>query len=377
MTKPPGARPRRKTRTRRDVPAKRTEPRASESARPAPRTFSLAEIAERLGGKPEGSGDLRIDGVCTPEEPRENAILFVEKEGLLDRAEASPAAALVVSAAARPLSKPAVRVDNPRLAFALLLSIFDPAPAPVPGIDARAFVHPGARVAPDASVGPLARVGDGARIGPRTVLEAGSHVGRGAVTGEDCRLHPGAVLGDRCRIGDRVILYPNAVVGGDGFGFVRDAGRHRKIPQIGDVVVGDDVEIGACATIDRATVGSTVIGRGAKIDNLVQIAHNCVIGEDCILVAQVGIAGSCRIGNRCVLAGQAGLGDHVVLCDDVIVGGQSGFPSGHVIEKPGVYLGAPPEPLSRQKRILGALAHLPEIRDRLAALEDRLKGEKP
>jgi UDP-3-O-[3-hydroxymyristoyl] glucosamine N-acyltransferase len=238
-------------------------------------------------------------------------------------------------------------------------------------------VHPtacvarSARVDASASIGPLAVVEGDAVVGPRCRVGALAFVGRGAVLGEDVRLHPHVVVLAEVRIGNRVIVHAGTVLGADGFGYAFDGRAHRKIPQVGSLRIEDDVEIGANTAIDRAALGETVVRRGTKIDNLVQIGHNCDVGEDVILVAQVGIAGSSRVGNRAMLAGQVGVADHVTIGAGAILTAQSGVPND--VPAGEIWSGTPSRPTSQQKRIWGGESQLPELIKRVRALEKRLK----
>jgi UDP-3-O-[3-hydroxymyristoyl] glucosamine N-acyltransferase len=243
-------------------------------------------------------------------------------------------------------------VDNPSGAFTRITREFVREPEPPP-----AGVHPSAVVLP------------GAVIGPRSVVMAGSYVGRQARLGADCLLHPHAVVRHDCVLGDRVILHPGVVIGSDGFGYDTQDGRHVKIPQSGIVVVENDVEIGANTTIDRARFGRTVIGEGTKIDNLVMIAHNVVIGKHCIVCAQVGIAGSAQIGNYVILAGQAGLVGHIKIGDGAIVGAQTGVSND--IEPGARVVGSPPRPIGEWKRSIVRVDRLAELYERVKKLEQR------
>jgi UDP-3-O-[3-hydroxymyristoyl] glucosamine N-acyltransferase len=327
-------------------------------------------LAERVGCRLEGDGAIEIDAVRGLEEAGARDLSFVAHERYLPRLQASAAGAVILAEGWPAVDRPALRTPNPILAFARALALLHPPPAPAPGIHPTAVVGPDARVAPDASVGPLTVLGPGAEIGPGTVLDAHVSVGAGVRIGRDCRIFAQVVLRDGVVVGDRVIVHSGTVIGADGFGYARDGQRHVKIPQIGRVVIEDDVEIGANVAIDRATLGETRIGRGTKIDNLVQIAHNVSVGSDAVIVAQVGIAGSSRIGSRVTLAGQVGVVDHVEIGDDVIVGAQAGvtkdIPSGSVV------LGSPAIPHGEFKRQLAATARLPELRKLLRGLEERL-----
>jgi len=340
----------------------------------------LAELAERLGCGLEGEGAVEIRGVRGLEEAGAHDLTFVAQERHLPRLEGSAAAAVILAAGWPRVARPALRTANPSLAFARALGIFHPRPSPAPGIHPTAVVAAEARVAPGASVGPFTVLGPGVEVGAGTVLEAHVTVGAGVRIGEGCRIFPQVILGEGVVLGDRVTVHGGTVVGADGFGYARDGHRYVKIPQVGRVVIEDDVEIGANVTIDRATLEETRIGRGTKIDNLVQIGHNVRIGADTVIVAQVGISGSTRIGSRVTLAGQVGVVDHVEIGDDVIVGAQAGvtkdIPAGSVV------LGSPAIPHADFKRQVAATARLAEMRralhtleERLAALEARLTGE--
>jgi UDP-3-O-[3-hydroxymyristoyl] glucosamine N-acyltransferase len=266
-----------------------------------------------------------------------------------------------------------VRVRDPYRALQLILQWFDPGPPLVaPGVHPTAVVHPSAELGEGVGIGPLAVVEAGARVGARTAVGAGCYVGEAAVLGEDCYLHPHAYVGRRCVLGDRVILQPAAVVGSDGFGYAFVEGRYRRIPQIGIVVIGDDVEIGANACIDRATLGATRVERGTKIDNLVQVAHNVAIAEDSALAAQSGVAGSTRLGKRVRLGGQAGVIGHIRVGDGAQVGAQAGV-IGDV--PPGVTVsGYPARPHREALRAEAALRRLPDLARRVRALEERRDG---
>ncbi|BAS28898.1 UDP-3-O-(3-hydroxymyristoyl)glucosamine N-acyltransferase [Limnochorda pilosa] len=328
------------------------------------------ELAALVGGELEGPADRGVIGPAPLEEAGPDQVSYLDAGQPWERAERSRAGVLLAPASARTGAGPSARaiiwVDEPRLAFARVLELFQEPPWLAPG------VHPSACVAPDAElgegvrVGPQAFVGSGARLGDGTLVYPGARVGRGAVVGQACCLRENSVVSDGVRLGDRVILQPGAVVGSDGFGYARaPGGRHRKIPHLGTVVVGDDVEIGANSTIDRATLGETVIGRGTKIDNLVHVAHNVQVGEDCLLVAQVGVAGSARLGRGVVLAGQAGVADHVQLGDGTVVAAQAG-----VLKdvEGGLVSGLPARPHAETMRALAAQRRVPELVREVAAL---------
>jgi len=334
---------------------------------------TLSELAALVGGEVfSGAGDTVISGPAALDTAQPGEISFFSHPRYAADLKTTRAAAVLVPrdfAGETPAA--CVRVDNPSAAFTAITAAFarEDVPPP-PGIHPSAVVHAGAKVAPDASVGENVVVMPGAVVGPRSVLLGGSFVGRDARMGSDCLLHPHAVLCHGCLLGDRVILQAGAVVGSDGFGYDTRDGRHHKIAQSGIVVVENDVEIGANTTIDRARFGRTVIGEGTKIDNLVMIAHNVVIGKHCIVCAQVGIAGSAQIGNYVILAGQAGIVGHLKIGDGAIVGAQTGV-SNDVA--PGArVVGSPPRPIGEWKRSIVRVDKLGELYERVKKLEAKL-----
>ncbi len=335
--------------------------------------MKLRDIAGRLDAALEGDGDLEITGVAGLREARPGDLSFVAQPRYAAEAARTRASALVVAPDWNGAALCArLRVPQPEQAFARVAEWFAPPPvAPAPGVHPTAVVAPDARLGADVAIGPHCVIEAGAVIGERTALFAGCYVGFGAAVGPDCRLYPHVSIRERCRLGARVILHDGVVVGSDGFGYAADAeGVRHKIPQIGIVEIGDDVEIGANTTIDRARYGRTVIGNGVKIDNLVQIAHNVVIGDHAVVVAQVGIAGSAAIGARAVLAGQAGVSGHLTIGEGAVIGPQSGVnrdvPPGAQV------LGSPPVPMPEYFRAHAHVLRLGEYRRRLAELEKRL-----
>ncbi|HRZ38108.1 MAG TPA: UDP-3-O-(3-hydroxymyristoyl)glucosamine N-acyltransferase [Candidatus Paceibacterota bacterium] len=333
--------------------------------------YTVAEIAHHLGGQVVGDGSIPLGGFAPADTARPGDLTFAENEAYFARAERSAASAILVAGEWASATKVLIRVPNARIAFAKVLPLFHPEPVFAPGIHATALVAPTAEVDGSAHVGPYCVVGEGARIGARTVLEAMVHVGTEVHIGEDARFYPRVTVYPSSRIGNRVVVHAGAVIGSDGYGYVTDGGVHRKIPQVGNVVINDDVEIGANVTIDRGALGSTVIGKGTKIDNLVQIGHNVVVGEHCLVVAQVGIAGSTRLGSYVTLAGQAGLAGHLKIGNQVLVAAQSGVM--HDIPDKGRWMGSPARPDWQMKRQLIALDRLPDLLKRIADLERRLE----
>jgi UDP-3-O-[3-hydroxymyristoyl] glucosamine N-acyltransferase len=332
--------------------------------------FTAAEIAQRLQGQVIGDSATLITGFAPADRAQPGDLTFAENELYFARAEQSPAVAILVDKDYKSENKALIKVANARVGFAKVLAIFFPEPAFAAGIHPTAVVAASAQVDPTAHVGPYCVIGEHARIGARAVLQGHDFVAADCVLGEEARLFPGVTLYPRTQLGQRVRLHAGVVIGADGFGYVFDEGIHRKIPQIGWVVIHDDVEIGANVTIDRGALGPTIIGRGTKIDNLVQVGHNVVVGEHCLLVAQVGIAGSTRLGNYVTLAGQVGVAGHLKLGHHVTVAAQSGvmnsIPDGQK------WFGAPARPSQQMKRQFVALEHLPQLLRRIAELERRL-----
>jgi UDP-3-O-[3-hydroxymyristoyl] glucosamine N-acyltransferase len=336
---------------------------------------TVSQLAALVGGEVfSGPGDAVVDGPAALDTARAGEIsFFSHPRYAADLKTTKATAVLVPRDFAGETSAACIRVDNPSGAFARITAEFLREPeSAAPGIHPSAIVHGGAQVAPDASIGENVVIGAGAVVGARTVVMAGSYVGPNARLGADCLLHPHAVLRHDCILGDRVILHPGAVVGSDGFGYDTRDGKHHKIPQSGIVVVENDVEIGANTTIDRARFGRTVIGEGTKIDNLVMIAHNVVIGKHCIVCAQVGIAGSAQIGNYVILAGQAGIVGHIKIGDGSIIGAQTGVSND--VEPGARVVGSPPRPVGQWKRSIVRVDKLGELYDRVKALEARVGG---
>jgi len=333
--------------------------------------FTLGELAEVLHARLDGDPGRVVTGVAPLESAGPDQISFLTDLRYRGAADTSRAGAFLVPRDVRDLPAPTLGCDAPQQALIQLLRLFHP-PVPTPaGVDRTAVVAPEARIDPSASVGPLCVVESRAVIGPGARLHALVYVGPGVEIGDDTVVHPHVSLRDGVRVGRRVIIHSGAVLGADGFGFAFDGTAHRKIPQVGGVLIEDDVEIGANTTIDRATFGDTIVGRGTKIDNLVQIGHNVVVGEHSLLVAQVGISGSSRLGRGVVLAGQVGVADHVTIGDGVIAVARSGI--GASLAAGEKVLGAPARPIGQAKRIMIAEGRLPEMLHRVRALEQKLE----
>lgn len=285
--------------------------------------MTLAQVAELLGGELTGDPGLEVfrPGAVGEAGPGELVVAF--DAAALESAERGPAAAVVRP---RNLScgKPSIGVDDPRVALEKLLFAFEPSAPPPTGVHPTAVIDPTARLGADPSVGPYVVLGAGVVLGDRCRIGAGCCLGEQVVLGDDVELHPHVTIYQRCTLGSRVEVHAGAVIGADGFGYRSSAQGHQRIPHLGTVVIEDDVELGANATVDRAKVGATRIGAGSKIDNLVVVGHNCRVGRACLLVAQVGLAGSVELGDGVVLAGQVGVADHVKIGAGAMLGGQAG-----------------------------------------------------
>jgi UDP-3-O-[3-hydroxymyristoyl] glucosamine N-acyltransferase len=339
------------------------------------RTFTLEELRERVGGTilppATGGSPHRISGVAGIEDAGPGDVTFYESPRFLPRLRASRAAAVLVSDAVPGVVIPQIKVDGrPYLKFIDLVQVFHPPRPRVRGVHPSALVDPDATLGDGVMVGPLAVIKAGARVGRDCIIGSQAYVGPGARLGDGCHLFPRAVVRGGCELGHRVIVHCGAVIGDDGFGYVRDGDRHVKIPHIGRVVIEDDVEIGANATIDRATFGATVIGAGTKIDNLVQIAHNVRVGKRCILAAQVGVAGSSQIGDDTILAGQVGVAGGSRIGRGVIAASQAGISA--TVGDGEVLGGTPARDHRLWRRAAMAFYRLPEILRRLRALERKL-----
>lgn len=330
--------------------------------------YSVAEIAKKISGRVIGDDTALIRGFAPADSARQWDLTFAENEAYFSRADQSKATAVLVAGDfTSSTGKILIRVDNARVGFAQVLPLFFPEPPLEPGIHPSSVVAESAVIDSSAQVGPHCIIGERASIGPAVTLTGRVTVGDDCVVGAGCQLYPNVTLYPRTILGLRVRIHSGTVIGSDGFGYVFDQGRHLKVPQVGHVLIQDDVEIGANVTIDRAALGATVIGRGTKIDNLVQIAHNVTLGEHCIVVAQVGIAGSTRIGNYVTIAGQAGIAGHLRIGDRVTIAAQSGVMN--AVPEGQKWLGSPAGPDRVIKRQYLSMERLPELLRRVSELE--------
>jgi UDP-3-O-[3-hydroxymyristoyl] glucosamine N-acyltransferase len=337
----------------------------------------LRDVAERLGCELRGDGSVLILRVAAIDQAGTGDLTFVASSKYASRLAETKATAVIV-APGLATSLPSLLSANPYLTYARAVALLHPVPRAEPGIHPSAVVHPSAVLGEDVHVGALVVIGPDVRIGRRSVLHPLVAMAEEATVGEDCVLHSGVQVRERCRLGDRVIVQNGAVIGADGFGFAKDEqGRYHKIPQRGIVVVEDDVEIGALTAIDRAALAETRIGRGVKLDNLVQIGHSVTIGEDTVLAGQVGIAGSTRVGRRVTLAGQVGVAGHLEVGDGVIATAQTGIPGS--VEAGRVVSGYPAIDNRAWLKSSAVFARLPELQKRVRELEreiEELKKER-
>lgn len=332
--------------------------------------FTTAEIAKLVGGEVVGDASTTLKNFAPAEKARAGDLTFAENEEYFARAEQSAATAIIADQRFATTKKILIRVPNARIAFAKALALFFPEPKYTAGIHPSAVVAKSAKIDPTAHIGPHCIVGERVTVGANSVLQGGNFVGDDSKLGDEVNLFPNVTIYPRTEIGNRARIHAGTVIGSDGFGYVLDNGAHRKVPQIGNVVIGDDVEIGSNVSVDRGALGSTVIGKGTKIDNLVQIAHNVEIGEHCIVVGQAGIAGSTKLGKYVILAGQVGLAGHLKIGNQVTVAAQSGVM--HDIPDGEKWLGSPAQPDKEMKRQWIAVQRLPDLLKRVAELEKRV-----
>lgn len=335
--------------------------------------MKLSEIIDQLGGTLEGSGDIEITGVAGLSEAGKGDISFLANPKYATQVATTKASAVIVPADwDRPTTCALVRVDNSDQVFAEIAELFYEAPPkPAAGVHPTAFVADSVQLGEGVSVGANSTLEEGVVVGANTTISANCHIGYKTSIGADCLIYPQASTREFTEIGDRVIVHNGAVLGSDGFGYaVQEDGSRTKIPQIGKVVLEDDVEIGANVTIDRARFGKTRIGKGTKIDNLVQIGHNVVVGEHSVMCGQVGISGSTTIGSRCILAGQAGLAGHLNVEDNSIIGAQAGVMKD--VPERAFVIGSPAMPHLQFKKMIANTITLPRLKEKVKKLEGRL-----
>ena len=330
---------------------------------------NLSEIARLVGGELIGDGEIEITGVNAIAEASNFEITFAVPPHI-EKAADSKAAAVILAQRVPELAKPQVLVSNPREAFGKLLELFAPTVHIPRGVHPSAVIGDNVTLGENVAILPQVVIADGASIGDNTILYPFTYIGESAVIGSDCLLYPSVTVREYCRLGARVIIHSGTIVGSDGFGFVTVAGKHRKVPQVGNAVIGDDVEIGANVAIDRATTGSTIIQRGTKIDNFVHIAHNDVIGEDCLFVAFTGISGSVKVGNNVTFAGQTGSAGHLTIGDNCVFAARAGIIND--VPANSSYAGFPARPHKEWLRSEAGANKVPEMIKRLRDMEKRI-----
>jgi UDP-3-O-[3-hydroxymyristoyl] glucosamine N-acyltransferase len=335
-------------------------------------TRSVAELAQIVGGRVVGDGSVIVHKINGLRSAVAGEIAYVEEEKFFETANESRASCLITPVGAQLNAPCRIEVKQPKLAFALVAEILHPPKKRDPEIHSTAIIAESADVALEVFVGAFVCIGENSVIGSGTQIRAGAKIGDHVKVGRDCVIHPNVFLEDGVTIGDRVILHAGVVIGADGFGYVRGEHGHHKFPQIGTVVIEDDVELGANTCVDRAALGRTRIGRGTKIDNMVHVGHNCDIGERVVIAAQTGISGSVTIEDDCVIGGQVGFGDHIRVMSGAVIGSKAGILPGKIV-RPGVWWGIPIQPLDEFKRLNAHISRLPQVREELKKLSERVK----
>ena len=336
-------------------------------------SHSIESLAQKVGGTVIGDPKVTITGITNIENPKKDCITFVAIPRDLKELEQTEIACIIVPRKITESKKPLIQCDNPKLAFALLLPLFYPARTYSGKISEEAHIAKSAVLGAEVTVEPFAYVGERAKIGKNSVIRAFSYIDEDVTIGENSIIHPNVSIYFKAIIGNRVILHSGVVVGTDGFGYVFDGKEQVKLPQIGTVTIQNDVEIGACTTIDRAAMGETVIGKGTKIDNLVQIAHNVQIGEHCAISANCGISGSTKIGNYVTLGGGVGIADHVEVGDGAMLGAAAGVPPGKKIPPKQIWFGQPARPYDEMRKQFGAQLRAYENQEELRELKKKVE----
>jgi len=334
--------------------------------------ITLTQIHRLVGGVIHGDEQTHVFELASLGESTSKSLSFIANDKALQAAAHVNAAALLIHRHVPDLAIPHIVVPHPLMAFAQVAQQFCIRPAAPRGIDKDVVQGSDVRIGTDPSIWPFVTLGDRVTIGARVTLYPGVFVGSDSTIGDDSILYPNVVVREGCTLGARVIVYSGTVIGADGFGYVQHQGRHHKIPQIGGVVIEDDVELGANVTVDRATLGVTRIKQGTKVDNLVQIAHNVTVGEHSIIVAQVGIAGSTTIGHHVMIGGQAGISDHIRIGDQVMIAAKAGV--NRSVESNQIIGGAPALPRNRALKVQGVIHHLPELNQLVRSLEQRVEA---
>jgi UDP-3-O-[3-hydroxymyristoyl] glucosamine N-acyltransferase len=338
--------------------------------------MTLNDIASWIGGTVSGDGSTIIHRATSLDHAKAGDLTLVDGKKNMLKWASSPATAAVVNLDFPDDARPLIRVAKPLDAFLVLLVKLRGDRSYPTGIHHTAIIHPSVKIGENPTVGPNAMIGEGSVVGANAIIHPGAVIGRYCTFGDDVVIHANAVLYDDCVLGHRVIIHSNAVIGADGYGYKQVAGKHIRVPQLGNVIIEDDVEIGANSTVDRGTIGPTVIGTGTKIDNLVMISHNCQIGRHNLIVGQVGIAGSSSTGDYVILAGQVGIADHVHIGNHTVLAAQTGVTSD--IPEKSQYMGYPALPMKEYLRMVVNYKKVAEMREQLKLIEAdlrKLKGE--
>ena len=338
----------------------------------SPTTMTVSELAAHVGGQVVGDGGVSILRVAGLDSARDGDITYVEDEKFFETANQTKASCVLTPAGADVKAPCRIDVKNPKLAFALIAEVLHPRKQRAPEIHQTAIVAHDAKIGGDVFIGAFVCIGENSVVGDRTQIRAGAKIGDHVEVGKDCVIHPNVFLEDGVTVGNNVILHAGVVIGADGFGYVRGEMSYHKFPQIGTVVIEDDVELGANTCVDRAALGRTRIGRGTKIDNMVHVGHNCDIGERVVIAAQTGISGSVVIEDDCVIGGQVGFGDHIRVQSGAVIGSKAGVLPGKIV-RPGVWWGIPIQPLDEYKRLNAHISRLPDVRRELKQLIERVK----
>lgn len=333
---------------------------------------TVSELSAHVNGQFAGEGNVSISRVAALEKAGAGEIAYVEDEKFFEVAKRSKASCLIVPAASALDFPCQIKVKNPKLGFAQIAEILHPPKTRTPEIHSSSVIAADAQIGKDVFIGAFVCVGEGSTVGNRTQIRAGAKIGDNVRLGDDCVIHPNVFIEDGMTIGNRVILHAGVVIGTPGFGYVRSEHGYHQFPQIGTVVIEDDVELGANTTVDRGALGRTRIGKGTKLDNMVHVGHNCDIGERVVIAAQTGISGSVIIEDDCVIGGQVGFGDHIRVQSGAVIGSKAGVLPGKIV-RPGVWWGIPIQPLDEYKRLNAHLSRVPHMREELKELRARVK----
>ncbi len=335
---------------------------------------TVQEIADLIQGTVVGDGKLLISGITNMESPADGQITFVQDVKYLKGLENSPISCLIVPPQITASSKTIIQSKHPKLAWAKLLTHFFPVAPFSKTISEKAVIAQSAKIGKNVTVEAYAFVGENAEIGDGSVVRSHVYISKNVKLGNETTLHPHVMIYENCIVGNAVTIHSGTVIGADGFGYVATPERQEKVPQVGNVIIEDEVEIGALTTIDRATIGSTIIGKGTKIDNQVQIAHNVQIGACSAISAQTGISGSCKVGSHVTMGGKVGLGDHVEIGDWTMVGAGAGFPSGKKVPGKQILFGQPARPYQEARRQIGAQLRAAEMLDDIRAMRKKIEA---